>query len=172
MKISNILTISRLILAPIIMVLILFRIWAVAIALLAIAFATDILDGYLARKLKQESKLGKVLDPIADKTLALLVFKGLFVALRKPEVLGNVIYGFMFFSKDLISFFLLVCTKSVKVKKVHARLLGKVTTVAQAVTLFWVILKLPHFELWIYLVFILGIAAGIDYYLRFRRKSR
>lgn len=42
--------------------------WAAA-ALFAVASATDWLDGYLARRLGQESRLGIVLDPIADKVL-------------------------------------------------------------------------------------------------------
>ena len=41
----------------------------VAAALFAVASATDWLDGHLARRLGQESRLGIVLDPIADKVL-------------------------------------------------------------------------------------------------------
>jgi len=40
------------------------------IALLLIAIATDVLDGLAARALGQISRLGKVLDPLADKILA------------------------------------------------------------------------------------------------------
>lgn len=41
----------------------------IAAALFAVASATDWLDGYLARSLGQESRLGIALDPIADKVL-------------------------------------------------------------------------------------------------------
>ena len=41
----------------------------VAAALFAVASATDWFDGHLARRLGQESRLGIVLDPIADKVL-------------------------------------------------------------------------------------------------------
>ena len=52
-----------------------------AAALFALAAVTDWLDGYLARKWNQTSKLGAMLDPIADKlivgiTLAMLLWLG------------------------------------------------------------------------------------------------
>jgi cardiolipin synthase (CMP-forming) len=45
-------------------------------------YVTDLLDGYLARKLKQVSELGKIIDPVADKlavgVIAIMMFiKGL-----------------------------------------------------------------------------------------------
>src|SRR4051794_2902569 len=40
-----------------------------AVAIFAIMAATDKLDGYLARKLNQTSKIGAILDPVADKLL-------------------------------------------------------------------------------------------------------
>ncbi len=44
-----------------------WALWAVGLFILA-AF-TDLIDGYLARALKADSKLGRILDPIADKAL-------------------------------------------------------------------------------------------------------
>ncbi|MDD3266796.1 MAG: CDP-diacylglycerol--glycerol-3-phosphate 3-phosphatidyltransferase [Burkholderiales bacterium] len=41
----------------------------IAAAIFALAAVTDYLDGYLARKLKQESNFGAFLDPVADKAL-------------------------------------------------------------------------------------------------------
>ena len=79
----NILTILRLVAAPGIAVMFLyfnrpFADWF-ALALFGLAAITDFFDGYLARAWKQESRLGAMLDPIADKAMvviALLVITG------------------------------------------------------------------------------------------------
>ena len=83
LNLPNILTILRLLAAPAVAVLFLYftRPWAdwFALVLFVGAALTDFLDGYLARAWKQESKLGAMLDPIADKAMvviALLVITG------------------------------------------------------------------------------------------------
>jgi len=169
-KISNALTISRIVLAPFVLFFILQKSWAVSIILLAVAFATDLLDGYLARKLKQETTLGKVLDPVADKILVFFALFGLLYVFGNQNT--NWIYGIMFFSKDIFSFFFIILTLKFTVKKARARILGKAATVAQAAALFWLILGLDYYAVWIWIVFAIGLASGIDYYLVFRRNLK
>jgi cardiolipin synthase len=48
-----------------------------ALALLMVSGFTDWLDGYLARRLNQTSKLGEILDPVADRLYILAVVVGL-----------------------------------------------------------------------------------------------
>ena len=72
----NILTIIRLIAAPMVAVMFLYFTrpyadWA-ALVLFVSAALTDWLDGFLARAWKQESKLGAMLDPIADKAMVII----------------------------------------------------------------------------------------------------
>jgi len=83
LNLPNILTILRLLAAPGVAVMFLYftRPWAdwFALVLFVGAAITDFLDGYLARAWKQESRLGAMLDPIADKAMvviALLVITG------------------------------------------------------------------------------------------------
>jgi len=82
-NIPNMLTVARLLAAPGVALMFLYftRPYAdwFALALFVIAAFTDFLDGYLARLWKQESKFGKMMDPIADKAMvviALLVITG------------------------------------------------------------------------------------------------
>jgi CDP-diacylglycerol--glycerol-3-phosphate 3-phosphatidyltransferase len=76
LNLPNILTILRLAAAPGVAVMFLYfaRPWAdwFALVLFVAAAITDFLDGYLARAWKQESKLGAMLDPIADKAMVII----------------------------------------------------------------------------------------------------
>ena len=72
--IPNVLTMIRLLLVPV-FVLVYFRTSAepkyAALAIFAAASLTDMLDGYLARKLNQITDFGKLFDPLADKLMVL-----------------------------------------------------------------------------------------------------
>lgn len=83
MTLPNILTVLRLLAAPAVALMFLYfsrpaADWF-ALVLFVLAAVTDWFDGYLARAWKQESKLGAMLDPIADKAMvviALMVIVG------------------------------------------------------------------------------------------------
>ena len=78
----NILTLSRILLAAIIFVLLMSPDgYLMALVLFFLAGVTDYFDGYLARKYNSESQLGEILDPIADKILILFVLSGLAINL-------------------------------------------------------------------------------------------
>jgi cardiolipin synthase len=71
--IPNILTVTRLVAAPIVGYLILHghHVWAVG--LFAYAGITDLVDGWIARKWKLQTVVGSVIDPMADKALMTIV---------------------------------------------------------------------------------------------------
>ena len=78
----NILTLSRILLAAIIFVLLMSPDgYMLALVLFFLAGVTDYFDGYLARKYNAASQLGEILDPIADKILILFVLFGLAINL-------------------------------------------------------------------------------------------
>ena len=65
-------TISRILLVPVFVYFVtVFKSSLVGALVFSIASATDFLDGYLARRSQQVTKLGVLLDPIADKILVI-----------------------------------------------------------------------------------------------------
>jgi len=77
----NLITIIRIMLAPVILFFLMTGNYLMCTLLFFIAGLTDYLDGYLARKYNAESQLGEILDPIADKILIVFILFGLSVTL-------------------------------------------------------------------------------------------
>jgi len=71
--IPNLMGLFRILVSPLIAWYLLHGRLQLALGLLVLAFLTDLFDGFLARKLNQISKLGAVLDPVADKMLFIFV---------------------------------------------------------------------------------------------------
>lgn len=85
-NIPNLLTVSRILLIPVFVVLFSNPTPARSVAaamVFVIAAVTDLLDGYLARRRSEITKLGRLLDPIADK---LLVLSGLILLVQFERV--------------------------------------------------------------------------------------
>ena len=85
----NLLTISRIVLTPVFLVLILMgHFWEqfIAVIIFIVASISDWLDGKLARHYQVSSRLGKFLDPLADKILVLSAFIVLPFVLRDPWI--------------------------------------------------------------------------------------
>ena len=95
-KIPNILTIGRIIIVPIFVLTFFLPGFfgdLIPFFLFVLASFTDFLDGLLARMFKEESKLGELLDPIADKilvsaALVLLIMNG---TIKNYEVIAALV---------------------------------------------------------------------------------
>lgn len=104
MTIPNILTLLRVAIIPVVVVLLIAgesdaaRWWA--FYLFVASAVTDFFDGWLARKLNQESDFGRLFDPIADK---LLVAATYFVLVETDIIAGwNVVAVILIVSRELL----------------------------------------------------------------------
>jgi len=96
-----------------------------AILIFAIAGVSDILDGYLARRFKAQSKLGMLLDPLGDKLMTFSVL--ICIAITMPIILWAVI---IFFIKEvLMGIGGLVIHKKAHIELPPANIIGKISTV-------------------------------------------
>jgi len=101
-----------------------------------IAAITDILDGYLARKLNQVTEFGKVIDPLADKVLIVFVVLNLFLLGEIPDY-----YFYIIVARDALILIggLIVSNKLGKV--LPSDYIGKATVLAISFVLLAILLN-------------------------------
>jgi cardiolipin synthase len=134
LTVANQLTLLRMGMAPLLVVLVLGRELQWALAVFVIAGLTDLLDGLVARRGHQQTTLGAVLDPIADKVL----LSSAFIALTWAPALPAPIPAWVtvvILSRDVI---ILASVAAVNLTVGHRvfypSLLGKLSTALQIVT--------------------------------------
>jgi cardiolipin synthase (CMP-forming) len=172
----NALTISRLLLVPVVIWAILAGRHGMALGLFAAAALTDFLDGAAARRFRLTSQSGAYLDPIADKFLLSGVFLALAIARLAPWWLVALIFG-----RDL---YILVAAGSLlwltSLRKFSPSRWGKASTFVQIVTaVIWMarnMLEVPVLNLLSALVVwpcaALTIWSGVHYTWRGFRSAR
>jgi len=74
MTLANQLTVFRIVFIPVFVLLLVYDARVYALIVFLISCISDSLDGYIARAWRQETRLGTVLDPIADKLLMVTTF--------------------------------------------------------------------------------------------------
>ena len=99
-SIPNLLSIFRLLLIPILWALALMNLRLELGILLAIAFTTDSLDGYIARRFKLSTRFGSKLDAAADTLLQISAW--IWLLLLEPEV--TIEHPWLFWGASLLSF--------------------------------------------------------------------
>jgi cardiolipin synthase (CMP-forming) len=132
----NILTLGRLALVPCFLYASMRGMYTAAFVIFVSAALTDILDGAIARRMNLRSKLGAILDPAADKILMICGFLYYTFARDLPVV---AIPGWMTFAV-FIRDFLIVCFAylmytRIRITRFPPTVLGKTSTVLQAVTI-------------------------------------
>ncbi len=99
--------------------------YPILVTLFVVSYLLDFMDGYLARKLQQETELGKILDPIADKLTVFFVVLGLMIKSDFPVWLGIIIL-----SRDAIILSASLVLMKKKKQVAPSNLVGKCTFAA------------------------------------------
>lgn len=184
MNLPNALTLSRIFFVPLLVVVLLTKFEGrlvlgvpkdiVAAAIFGLASLTDWLDGFLARRRKQITPLGQMMDPLADKLLTSAAFISLVQMEKAPAWMVAVIIG-----RELA----ITALRSISYNRgvsIPASPLGKFKMVAEVVAILALILGREHLGAVLYLVgplalwvaVVLAVISGIDYYRRFPGKGR
>lgn len=174
LNLPNLLSIFRILLVPLLVVVLLTKFPEkefVGLGLFLIAAATDFLDGFLARRNRQVTRLGKLLDPAADKVLTSAAFISLVE--MNPEVTPAWIVVTIVAREFSIGALRSFAASEQMV--IPASWLGKVKTVSQIIAIALLIFynKLGSFShlapIFLWAALILSIISGVEYFLRFRR---
>lgn len=157
--VPNVITLVRIVLIFVFGALLLAEHDAWAIAVLGVAGVSDFLDGYLARKWKQTSDLGRILDPAADRILTVVVVLGL----SFREIIPWWLVVFLL-ARDLVVGIALLIAKRRGRATPHVTFIGKAATFGLYVAL---PLSFMAFERWPTvhsLALILAVVAGLLYW--------
>jgi len=122
-----------------------------------IASVTDFFDGYIARTWNQMTKLGAILDPLADKMLILAAFLGL-IAINR----ANIWAIFLILSREFFITGLRVVAVSEE-KNVASSMTGKVKTVAQMFAIGFLIMNWPYATAILWFAVALTLYSGYEY---------
>ncbi len=178
MNLPNSLTVSRIFLVPLLVVVLLTKFEGrvilgvpkelVGAGIFGLASLTDWLDGYLARRRKQITALGQVIDPLADKLLTAAALISLVQMDLAPAWMVAVIIGREFAVTALRS---LAYARGVVIA---ASPLGKIKMVAEVVAILALILGHDQFpelallgQIALWVVVATALVSAADYFRRF-----
>ena len=173
-NLPNGLTLFRIFLVPFLVVVLLTKFTGreyVGLAIFLVAAITDFFDGYFARRRNQITRLGALLDPIADKLLMSSAFISLVEMDPKhvPAWMVVIIIGREFAVSGLRS---IAAQQGVTIA---ASPLGKTKTITQVIAISFLILgyELGEFRrvgtLALWAVMLFALASGVDYFIKFAR---
>lgn len=127
--VPNLITLARLLLVPVAIWLILGERWAAAFGVFVLAGLSDGLDGFIAKRFDCRTRLGALLDPIADKALLVSVFVALGAAGELPAWLVILV---VFRDAMIVGGFLLLAAMGVGVPRLSDPLyVSKLNTLVQ-----------------------------------------
>jgi CDP-diacylglycerol--glycerol-3-phosphate 3-phosphatidyltransferase len=169
-NLPNSLSLFRIFLVPFLVVVLLTKYSnKLGLAIFLVAAVTDFFDGYFARRMQKITRLGALLDPIADKLLMSAAFISLVELGMAKAWMIVIIIGREFAVSGLRS---IAAQQGVTIA---ASPLGKTKTISQVVAISLLIIsyELGEFrfmsELSLWVVVLFSLVSGVDYFLKFAR---
>jgi CDP-diacylglycerol---glycerol-3-phosphate 3-phosphatidyltransferase len=171
-NVPNSLTLLRIFLVPFLVVVLLTKFYGreyVGLTIFLVAAVTDFFDGWIARRSNKITRLGALLDPIADKLLMSAAFISLVELQLAPAWMVVIIIGREFAVTGLRS---IAAQHGVTIA---ASPLGKSKTISQVVAIALLIMgdelggyiMVANWALWAVMLF--ALVSGVDYFLKFSR---
>lgn len=169
----NLISALRIVLVVPLLATILLGRYEAALAIAAVAGISDGVDGWLARRFHWQSRLGSMLDPVADK----LMLVGCMVVLAYLDEAPRWLVVLVVVRDAVISLGALAWHRVLHNFEAHPSWLSKTTTVVQIVFVLWVLADSAFgwhapmaIAVWVVAVF--TVASGLDYVVRWGRMAR
>ena len=176
LTLPNFITLMRMAMVPFFVLAVSERDFRLALWILIIAGLTDSFDGYLARRMNMQSRIGAYLDPIADKLLITVAYIALTIPLGQEVVIPLWLTIIALFRDFVIMLMAGVLYIVEDLREFPPSPLGKAATFAQVVTIAVVLLaNLTSVPWWIpqicfYGSFALVIVSAFNYIYRVSRR--
>lgn len=156
LNIPNIITLSRPLFGAVFLYALALGEVGVATWVFILGALTDFFDGQIARRFKMVTELGKIIDPVFDRTFMITVILGIFL-FRTPLWLPVL----MILAREIIGFWGLVIF-IIKRKNPTDKIgwFGKITTAMQSIAIPAILLQVPLYMIWVYLALIMGAVSG------------
>ena len=177
MTLANKITIIRILLIPFFITCFIYYtperdfLRLIALAIFTVSMLTDAIDGYVARKYYQKTRLGTVLDPMADKLLIISAFISLsMIAVLPQEFRIPPWVSIVVISRDiLIVLGFLIIHMLIGEIEIKPSILGKITTAFQMVTIVVVLLQFRYsYVIWTTAAIFTALS-GVGYLVRANR---
>lgn len=172
-NLPNLITLIRLMLVPLTIWLILDARYGAAFWVFVLAGVSDGLDGFIAKRFDRRTRLGALLDPVADKTLLVSVYLALGWADELPTWIVILV---VFRDVMIVGGFLLIQTMATAPKRYDPLYISKLNTVMQIALVAFVLARrgLGADAMPVMFYLILGVAAttmasGLSYLVRWAR---
>ena len=176
--VPNLLSVLRMGLVPLFIIAVLDGQPVRALILFLVAGITDALDGFIARFANQQSVLGTLLDPIADKILLTSAYIVLTIPSLNQGVQIPIWITVLVIARDVLMVIVaLIVYMATGPRTFSPTVLSKINTAAQVTAVLVVLLSArlenldPIATTLLYLVAVLTVSSGLDYVIRLSRPA-